>query len=123
VRRVCDQWGQVPAPGPLREVGVSVPGPDPGKRRSASVVWRRHLEPGDDLLNGGNDNDTLVGGSRADELYGNGQDDPLTGGPGDGVLHGNPGDDTLNGGGGVDSLFGGAGTDSCVGEQVSGCET
>lgn len=79
---------------------------------------------GDDYLAGGNGNDDLSGNSGNDILYGNsGKDvlrgnsgnDELSGGHNDDILEGNSGNDFLSGDGGSDLLSGGSGNDELSG--------
>lgn len=79
---------------------------------------------GDDYLAGGNGNDDMSGNSGNDILFGNsGNDvlrgnsgnDELSGGSGDDTLEGNSGNDVLNGDGGTDLLSGGSGDDELFG--------
>ncbi|GGA55495.1 calcium-binding protein [Okeania sp. KiyG1] len=62
--------------------------------------------PGDDTLNGTNDQDTITG---------RGGDDTIDGGGGRDTINGNGGDDIIDGGGGRDSINGGGGDDSIDG--------
>lgn len=79
---------------------------------------------GDDMLSGGDGNDELNGNSGEDILYGNdGNDvlngnsghDNLSGGNGNDELNGNSGDDELNGNDGEDELNGNSGNDQLYG--------
>ena len=96
------------------------------------------VEGDNNVLDGGNENDTLVvvagegnmlnGGDGDDELYvESGNENKLYGGAGndimtiiagnDNELHGDEGDDKLNGGSGNDTLNGGDGNDKLYGES------
>jgi serralysin len=66
---------------------------------------------GDDYLSGGGGNDALNGNSGADELYGDDGNDVLTGNSGNDYLYGGSGDDELNGSSGDDILRGDSGED------------
>ncbi len=66
---------------------------------------------GNDIIDGGNNNDTLIGGA------GN---DTLNGGDGDDKLFGGDGNDTLNGGSGQNEFTGGAGADIIIGNPGQG---
>jgi hypothetical protein len=70
---------------------------------------------GDDVIAGGLGNDSLNGGSGDDRLDGGVGNDALSGGSGDDVLLGGAGDDTLSGGSGDDWLEDGAGNDLLTG--------
>jgi|GEM_PF-923640 len=72
-----------------------------------------HLDggSGDDILNGGYDDDNLIGGSGNDHLYGGDGIDYLDGGSGDDVLDGGDGVDYLTLSTGNDTVDGGAGKD------------
>lgn len=69
----------------------------------------------DDLLRGGDGDDTIKGRAGDDILSGNGGDDTIKGGFGSDQLLGNDGDDELKGGWGRDDLDGGAGNDVLAG--------
>src|SRR5207253_6675114 len=66
-------------------------------------------EGGDNLLLGGDGNDTLTGGPGQDTLIANGGDNVLNGGSGDDCLVAGGGNDTLSGGAGHNILQGGTG--------------
>ncbi|MGD9800769.1 MAG: hypothetical protein AB7V02_09245, partial [Parvularculaceae bacterium] len=70
---------------------------------------------GDDLISGGNNNDTLLGGAGADTVSGGNGNDDIDGADGDDVLDGGNGNDTLVGGAGADVLGGGNGYDAMDG--------
>ncbi|MDJ0902324.1 MAG: thioredoxin domain-containing protein [Xenococcus sp. MO_188.B8] len=67
--------------------------------------------PGNNKLDGGPGNDKLFGFKGNDQLYGNSGNDFLSGGSGDDYLWGGTGDDFLSGGSGDDYLWGGTGND------------
>ena len=69
------------------------------------ILWGAE---GDDQLNGGAGYDDLRGGNGADVLDGGADNDRLAGGNGNDVLLGGSGYDTLSGGSGNDTLDGGA---------------
>src|SRR5205823_5539454 len=78
---------------------------------------------GDDLLLGGDGNDTLDGGLGNDHLYGQAGNDTLIGGVGNNILVGGDGNDTLVarfgrniliGGDGKDKIYGNAGDDILI---------
>lgn len=82
------------------------------------------LRGSDDILNGGNGNDTLYGnggqdtingGADNDRIYGGHDNDILNGDGGRDVIHAGNGDDTANGGDGNDSIFSGLGADNMDG--------
>ena len=94
--------------GDLMAIGGSVPG---------SYLFG---DDGDDVMYGGDYNDTLSGGAGKNILYGNNGNDRLNGsngpdycygGNGDDRLYGNGGNDHLEGNAGVDRIWGGAGDD------------
>ncbi|MFQ5565884.1 MAG: calcium-binding protein, partial [Paracoccaceae bacterium] len=64
---------------------------------------------GDDVLRGGDGNDTLSGGDGDDVLRGGDGNDTLSGGDGDDVLRGGDGNDVLIGGRGNDTMRDGDG--------------
>ena len=74
-------------------------------------TWQLVDIPGDDILNGTEDNDTLPGTTGADTINGRDGNDILQGLGGDDTLNGNDGDDELHGGAGADMLNGGPGDD------------
>lgn len=65
-------------------------------------------------INGDAGNNLLTGGNGNDTLWGRGGHDVLNGGNGNDYLWGNEGNDTLIGGAGADTLKGGAGMDTYV---------
>ena len=67
---------------------------------------------GNDLLKGGKGNDILKGNAGKDILQGGKGNDILNGGGGKDILQGGKGNDILNGGGGKDILKGGEGNDT-----------
>ncbi len=69
------------------------------------------LDPGNLILEGGNQNDTIRGGSGADNLDGGTQDDDLDGGGGNDSLDGGSENDSLQGGGQADTMIGNTGID------------
>jgi Ca2+-binding RTX toxin-like protein len=74
-------------------------------------------DDGDNVLNGGNGNDTLDGLGGNDTLFGGNGSDVLSGGSGNDVLHGGNAKDVLNGGSGDDELFGDNGDDLLNGDD------
>jgi len=70
---------------------------------------------GDDSFDGGAGNDTMNGGAGDDNLAGGLGNDALNGGSGDDILSGNEGEDTLTGGSGDDQLLGNTGNDRLTG--------
>ncbi len=91
---------------------------------------------GDDILRGGNSNDSIDGGRGGDAEYGLGGIDNLLGGTGGDQLHGQRGSDRMIGGSGSDELDGdmpgypdgkdfangGDGRDDCEAEIRRNCE-
>ncbi|MEP4433107.1 MAG: DUF4114 domain-containing protein [Hyphomicrobiales bacterium] len=73
--------------------------------------------PDDDIIYGGDGNDTLYGISGDDYLAGGSGDDELFGNSGDDVLYGNDGKDILTGNSGSDELNGGANDDTLEGNS------
>jgi len=71
---------------------------------------------GDDTIHGGNGNDTLDGGVDKDTIFGNAGVDTVDGGSGDDIIHGGDGNDILNGGADEDTIYGDAGVDEVYGE-------
>jgi Ca2+-binding RTX toxin-like protein len=69
------------------------------------------LDPGNLILEGGNQNDILRGGAGNDNLLGGTQDDDLNGGGGNDSLDGGSEDDSLDGGVGADNMIGNTGID------------
>lgn len=91
--------------------------------------------PGNDVLNGGNQNQIIMGLGGDDIIHGDNGDDCIVGGDGNDQLYGDNGQDILIGGDGNDVLVGenakdlvdgGAGTDLCNGgnapDTSTGCE-
>ncbi|MFU8789007.1 MAG: calcium-binding protein [Methylobacter sp.] len=70
---------------------------------------------GNDTIFGGNDRDSLDGGNGDDVIYGGNGSDTLNGGDGNDKLYGEVGNDVINGGLGNDSLYGGIGNDTLAG--------
>ena len=70
----------------------------------------------DDLLSGGSGADALYGGDGSDDLSGGSEADILSGGDGDDQLDGGSSDDALFGGDGQDLLSGGSGNDALSGD-------
>lgn len=68
-----------------------------------------------DVILGGNGNDTISGGTDADMLLGGNGDDQIFGERGHDTVNGGNGDDTITGGGGRDVIDGGEGADSVHG--------
>ncbi|WP_225008603.1 VCBS domain-containing protein [Novosphingobium percolationis] len=68
--------------------------------------------PGNDTIDGRNDNDTLYGGSGNDTIIGGQGNDVLYGGSGSDTITGNANDDRIYGGVGADTLSGNAGADT-----------
>ena len=66
---------------------------------------------GNDTLYGGDGNDQLSGGEGSDRIYGGNDRDDISAGNGDDVVYGEAGDDRIIGGSGVDIMHGGAGAD------------
>src|SRR5713101_5194418 len=62
-------------------------------------------------VNGGDGDDIITGGELNDSLFGGNGVDVMDGGDGNDVVNGNAGDDVLTGGLGNDSLYGGSGDD------------
>jgi len=74
------------------------------------------LPEDDDILFGGDGNDTLDGSAGYDSLSGGAGDDTLHGGSGKDWLSGDAGDDVLHGGKHDDTVFGGEGNDLLEGD-------
>ena len=70
---------------------------------------------GDDLINGGEGNDTGNGGNGDDTINGGEGNDTGNGGNGDDTINGGSGNDTGNGGNGNDTINGGDGNDTANG--------
>ncbi|MEO1521152.1 MAG: calcium-binding protein [Cyanobacteria bacterium J06633_2] len=92
--------------------------------RNGFFTVRQMIEPGNDVLLGGNATDSIGGGDGNDIIEGGGDDDFLgnirilldsteirTFDPGSDRISGNAGNDSLSGGPGNDQLFGGEGSD------------
>jgi Ca2+-binding RTX toxin-like protein len=92
-------------------------GTDGDDTRAASNYYDNILDGGDgnDTLCGAQRNDTLSGGRGDDSLMGGGGDDYVSGGSGDDAISGGIGDDYLDGGEGDDSMAGGSGADTMEG--------
>ncbi|MEM6564986.1 MAG: calcium-binding protein [Pseudomonadota bacterium] len=73
------------------------------------------LAEDDDILRGGEGDDTLTGSAGHDTLAGGTGDDTLNGGSGSDEMHGDDGDDQLSGGSEADELHGGDGDDDLRG--------
>ena len=67
---------------------------------------------GNDVITGGNEDDSILGNAGADLLNGGIGNDTIYGGPGNDTLIGSDGDDFLCGQGGHDLLLGGNGNDT-----------
>ncbi len=78
-------------------------------------VFVEKFEDENNIINGGDGNDTLVGSMGDDTLEGGAGDDQIVGLNGDDILNGGAGDDELSGGFGDDMLNGGAGNDTLNG--------
>ncbi len=78
-------------------------------------VFVESFESDNDILDGGNGDDTLSGGIGDDILRGGNGDDTAFGGEGNDALNGGAGNDTLSGGAGDDFFVGIGGTDSIDG--------
>ena len=70
---------------------------------------------GDDIINGGSDNDVIYGQEGSDTIHGGAGNDTIYGGTGDDHLYGDAGNDTIYGGAGNDDLHGGEGDDVLYG--------
>ena len=70
---------------------------------------------GNDTIFGQDDDDTILGGAGDDMIDGGIDDDLIDGGSGNDTLIGDPGDDTILGGTGDDLISGGEGADSLLG--------
>lgn len=66
---------------------------------------------GNDVIEGGNQEDALDGGADNDIIYGRNAPDVISGGAGNDTLYGEQGEDTLNGGSGADRMHGGLDAD------------
>lgn len=71
---------------------------------------------GNDVLYGDDDNDWLQGGAGNDRLYGGTGNDVLQGDDGADIVYGDAGNDILQGGNGNDTLYGGEGNDYISGD-------
>jgi Ca2+-binding RTX toxin-like protein len=67
---------------------------------------------GDDILKGGNNDDTLLGGAGVDILKGRGGNDTLTDTSGNDSFWGGSGNDVMNAGAGANKMYGGTGDDT-----------
>ena len=74
-------------------------------------------KPDDDILYGGDGNDTMYGIGGHDELHGGRGNDDMSGNSGNDILYGNDGDDVMNGNSGNDILHGGSGRDELNGNS------
>lgn len=70
---------------------------------------------GDDILHGGNGNDSVDGAAGDDTIIAVHGDDAVTGGDGDDLIIAGHGDDTLDGGAGNDTIMAGHGNDTITG--------
>ena len=77
-----------------------------------SVDVLKTLLGADEIIEGGDGNDTLIGSGEGERLYGYDGNDDLFGGGGNDLIRGGSGNDTLNGGDGSDTLIDGAGQDT-----------
>ena len=77
---------------------------------------------GNDLLNGGRDNDVVKGGPGNDILCGGRSSDKLIGGPGNDIIYGEEENDTIYPGPGDDKVLGSAGDDKIYGWGEAGGE-
>ncbi|WP_421843862.1 Ig-like domain-containing protein [Marinobacter algicola] len=77
-----------------------------------SVDVLKTLLGSDEIIEGGDGNDTLIGSGEGERLYGYDGNDDLFGGGGNDLIRGGSGNDTLNGGDGSDTLIDGAGQDT-----------
>ena len=77
---------------------------------------------GNDLVNGGRDNDVVKGGAGDDVLCGGRGTDKLYGGPGDDIIYGEEENDTIFPGPGDDQVLGSAGDDRIFGYGERGGE-
>ncbi|OIQ32247.1 MAG: hypothetical protein BM562_05065 [Alphaproteobacteria bacterium MedPE-SWcel] len=106
-----DPVGEDPTEDPDIGDPISVPPGNPGDDPLATETG----DSGDNLLEGGRDNDVMMGLGGNDTIFGNKGDDTLDGGTGDDQLRGGANDDLLLGGDGRDRLFGQAGNDTLEG--------
>lgn len=67
---------------------------------------------GDDVLSGDSENDRLAGGIGDDTLFGGTGNDRLFGSAGSDILNGGAGNDLISGGAGGDTAYGGTGADT-----------
>ncbi len=77
-----------------------------------SVDVLKTLLGADEIIEGGDGNDTLIGSGEGERLYGYDGSDDLYGGGGNDLIRGGSGNDTLNGGDGSDTLIDGSGQDT-----------
>lgn len=87
----------------------------------ASRIW--HGFGGNDILTGGNLDDTFFGDDGKDTLFGMGGSDFLDGGDGDDILDGGAGDDIMVGGDGKDKYFVDSSDDVVVENASEGVDT
>ncbi|MBT0773959.1 hypothetical protein KIH74_33755 [Kineosporia sp. J2-2] len=67
---------------------------------------------GDDIIYGNDGDDNITGGTGNDQLYGGRHNDNIQGNSGNDVIYGNSGDDYISGGPGDDTISGGTGTNT-----------
>ncbi|MBT8410505.1 MAG: Hint domain-containing protein, partial [Octadecabacter sp.] len=73
------------------------------------------LDPGDDVITGGDGDDIIDGGGGNDTIDGGADNDTILGGIGDDSLSGGSGSDNIDGGEGTDQIDGGTGDDDLDG--------
>ena len=78
---------------------------------------------GDDVIQGGNYEDSLAGGAGNDLIRGMAGVDNIDGGSGDDLLYAGRGDDIIRGGTGNDLIFGGQGQDTFIFGRGDGQDT
>ena len=76
-----------------------------------------HADYNDNVLSGGDGNDTIYGAHGVDVMAGDDGDDFLRGHNGDDVMYGGAGEDLLQGGNHNDTLYGGDGNDTLQGQN------
>ncbi|WDP90361.1 MAG: VWA domain-containing protein [Desulfobacter sp.] len=76
-------------------------------------------EGGNDIIDGGDGNDTIYGQEGIDIIDGGAGDDTINGGSGNDIINGGAGDDTINGGTGNDTIDGGEGFDTLLVDDAS----